>query len=58
MRGRGGLFSQILNFIMHFGYYQLLNDYCVLVAMPSNLQTRSDWLLQYLREVGITIPIL
>lgn len=49
--------SQALDFIVHFGCYQLFNDYYVLVTMPNNLQKRSDRLLQYLHEVGVTSPI-
>lgn len=54
--GEEGLFSQVLNCIMHFGCYQLFNDYYVFVAIPSNVWMRSDWLLEYLHNVVLLFP--
>lgn len=55
-KGEGEICFYNLSVIKAFGYYMLLNDYNMPVAIPSNLWMRSA--CQFLHEVGSIIPIL
>lgn len=49
--------SQAFDFLVHYGCYQLLNDYSVLLTTPRTRRERSDRFLQSLHEMGIICPI-